>query len=106
MAGVADMTDRTLVFEDFADKVGEVFPICDEGVPAIPLILQEAEPLDPAVGLPGVRPPFSLIFLGRDPRVLPQGVYLLEHQELGKLSIFLVPVGKDKDGVSYQAAFN
>jgi hypothetical protein len=100
------MTDKALVFEDFADKVGEVFPISEEGVPAIPLILQEAEALDPAVGLPGVRPPFSLVFVAKDPRVLPQRLYRLEHQELGELAIFLVPIGKDKDGVCYQAVFN
>ncbi len=38
------MTDTTLVFEDFADKVGEVFPISEEGVPGDSLILREAEP--------------------------------------------------------------
>ena len=100
------MTDKALVFEDFSDKVGEVFPISEEGVPAIPLILQEAEPLNPSFGLPGVRPPFSLVFVAKDPRVLPQGLYRLEHQELGELTIFLVPIAKDKDGVSYQAVFN
>ena len=100
------MPDRSLVFEDFVDKVGDVFPISEEGVPAIPLILREAEPLNPATGLPGVRPPFSLVFLAKDPRVLPQRLYRMEHEELGELSIFLVPVAKDKDGVSYQAVFN
>lgn len=100
------MADRLLVFGDFADKVGDVFPISEEGVPAIPLILKEAEPLNPAVGLPGVRPPFSLIFLAKDPRVLPQRIYRMEHQELGEVSIFLVPVAKDAEGVSYQATFN
>jgi hypothetical protein len=106
LPGDADMADRPLLFEHFADKVGDVFPINEEGVPAIPLILQEAKPLDPAVGLPGVRPPFSLVFVAKDPRVLPQRLYRLEHQELGEVSIFLVPVAKDKDGVSYQAVFN
>jgi hypothetical protein len=100
------MPDRSLALEDFVDKVGEVFPISEEGVPAIPLILQEAEPLNPAVGLPGVRPPFSLVFVAKDPRVLPQRLYRLEHQELGELAIFLVPIAKDKDGVSYEAVFN
>jgi hypothetical protein len=106
MTGDAAMTDKALVFEDFADKVGEVFPINEEGVPKIPLILQEAEPLNPSFGLPGTRPPFSLVFVAKDPRVLPQRLYRLEHEELGDLSIFLVPIAKDKDGVSYQAVFN
>lgn len=29
------MTDRPLVFEDFADKVGDAFAISEEGMPAI-----------------------------------------------------------------------
>lgn len=100
------MIDRPLAFEDFADKVGEVFAISEQDVPAIPLTLREAEPLNPTLAQPGVRPPFSLIFLARDPRVLPQRIYRMEHNGLGELSIFLVPIGKDAEGVSYQATFN
>jgi hypothetical protein len=98
--------ERQLVFEDFADKVGEVFVVSEQGVPAIPLTLTEAEPLPARMGLEGVRPPFSLIFLGKDPRVLPQRLYRLEHDDMGELMIFLVPIGKDTQGVNYQAVFN
>ena len=65
------MTERGLVFEDFADKVDEVFVIGQDGVPAIPLTLKEAELLNPAFAPPGIRPPFSLTFFARDPRILP-----------------------------------
>jgi len=98
--------ERVLVFEDFADKVGEVFVIGEQEFPAIPLTLTEAEPLPARTGPNGMRPPFSLIFLGKDPRVLPQRLYRLEHEEMGTLTIFLVPVGKDAEGVLYQAVFN
>jgi len=99
--------DKILAFEDFADKVGEVFVISEQDVPAIPLTLTEAQPLSPAVAPRGVRrPPFSLIFLARDPRVLPQRIYRMEHNGLGDLSIFVVPVAKNADGVTYQATFN
>ena len=97
--------DRSLVFEDFADRRGEGFTISEQGVPAIPLTLTEAEPLPNRLKA-DMRPPFSLVFLGKDPRVLPQRLYCLEHDELGMLTIFLVPIGKDADGVSYQATFN
>ena len=100
------MVHKMLVLEDFADKVGQVFTINDQEVPAIPLTLAEAEPLNWARAREGIRPPFSLIFVGRDPRVLPQRLYRLQHSEMGELTIFLVPVGKDEQGVSYQAAFN
>ena len=77
------MTERGLVFEDFADKVDEVFVISQDGLPAIPLTLKEAELLNPAIAPPGgMRPPFSLTFFARDPRIFPQSLYRMEHQEL------------------------
>jgi hypothetical protein len=100
------MTIRPLVFEDFADKVEEVFVISQDGVPAIPLTLKEAKLLNPAFGLPNVRSPFALEFFARDPRVFPQNLYRLEHQELGAVSIFLVPSAKNAEGVTYHATFN
>lgn len=100
------MTFRKLVFEDFADKVGDVFPICDHDVPPIPLTLAEAELQQAKWHMPGIRPPFSLVFLAQEAAVLPQRLYRLEHDRLGELEIFLVPVAKDGQGVSYQATFN
>ena len=100
------MGRKPLVFEDFADKLEQVFVISDQNVPAIPLTLAEAELLRTRAGMPGIRPPFSLVFLGKDPRVLPQRIYHMQHADLGMLEIFLVPIGKDAQGVSYQATFN
>lgn len=100
------MTERELVFEDFADKVDEIFVIGQDGVPAIPLTLKEAALLNAAFAAPGLRPPFSLTFLARDPRILPQSLYRMEHQELGAITIFLVPAAKDAAGVTYVATFN
>ena len=100
------MSDRELVFEDFADKVEQVFVISDQDVPAIPLILAEAERLSEKFSKPGIRSPFSLTFFAKDPRVLPQRMYRLEHNGLGMLEIFLVPSAKNSDGVSYCATFN
>lgn len=97
--------DKHLVFEDFADKLEHTFVVSDQNVPAIPMALAEAQRL-PARGLPpGTRPPFALVFLAKDPRVLPQRLYKLEHDEMGALQLFLVPIGKDAHGVSYQATF-
>jgi hypothetical protein len=100
------MVDRQLVFEDFADKVGDAFTISEEGVPAIALTLKEAKLLNPEWGLKGVRPPFALGFLAADPRILPQRLYRLQHPRLDEVTIFLVPSGKDAEGVSYHATFN
>jgi hypothetical protein len=83
------------VFEDFADKSRRGIFDHEPDMPAISLSLTEAQALKPS-GLPGIRPPFSLIFVGRDSRVLPQRLYRLEP----------APVGRDAQGVRYQAVFN
>lgn len=97
---------RQLSHDDFSGKVGQVFSIGDSGAPPIPLTLTEAELVEAQAGPPGLRPPFSLVFVARDPRVLPQRIYRLAHGDLGDLDIFLVPIGKSADGVRYQATFN
>src|SRR5690348_2024599 len=49
---------------------------------------------------------FSLFFHGPSAPFLSQGIQKLKHIELGELELFLVPVGQDKDGFQYEAAFN
>jgi hypothetical protein len=51
---------------------------------------------------PGVEQ-FSLFFRG--PSQLGQGLRTVEHEKLGSLHLFLVPVGADEEGVRYEAAF-
>ena len=48
---------------------------------------------------------FSLFFTGPD-RYLPQHVYQIEHEQMGALELFLVPVGKLDNGFRYEAVFN
>lgn len=97
---------RSLVLEDFADRVGCTFPIREEGMENFPLTLTEAKPLRATWMVPGARPPFSLIFLGSNPFILPQRLYKFDLDGIGPVDIFLVPVGKNGKGVSYQAVFN
>lgn len=49
---------------------------------------------------------FSILFCGPDGQVLPQRIYRLRHADLGTLELFLVPVGRDPQGVLYEAVFN
>jgi hypothetical protein len=49
---------------------------------------------------------FSLFFRGPAEPLLPQHTYRLDHETMGSLDLFLVPVGRDQDGVEYEAAFN
>ena len=49
---------------------------------------------------------FSLIFRGGPHFRLEQHTFTLEHDELGTLHIFLVPIKQEADGFRYEAVFN
>lgn len=53
-----------------------------------------------------LRAPFSLIFQVSTSRALPQHIYALEHAKLGRMEIFLVPVGRDAGNLLLEAIFN
>jgi hypothetical protein len=48
---------------------------------------------------------FSLLFAGPKGQWLPQAVYPVRHPALGKIDIFLVPIGPLEGGNGYQAIF-
>jgi hypothetical protein len=50
---------------------------------------------------PNGRAPFSLEFQGDPELTLPQGIYRVEHERLGALEIFLVPIAHGR----YEAVF-
>jgi hypothetical protein len=49
---------------------------------------------------------FSAIFRGTADRPLGQGTYLTRHARMGEAPLFLVPVGREADGMRYEAVFN
>jgi hypothetical protein len=49
---------------------------------------------------------FSAFFRGSLDQFLPQNTYRMEHERLGSVEIFIVPVRKDSDGFYYEAVFN
>lgn len=55
------------------------------------------------------REAFSLVFKSDSPVVLPQRIYQMSNRSLPgaqKVGVFIVPIGRDADGVRYQAIFN
>jgi hypothetical protein len=51
--------------------------------------------------------PFSVVFRGPHEPVLSQGMYRVEHDEMGVMEgLFLVPVAADDRGRYYEAVFN
>jgi hypothetical protein len=49
---------------------------------------------------------FSILLRGPLNIYLPQMTYRMEHDRLGALDLFIVPVGKDEGGFRYEAVFN
>lgn len=55
------------------------------------------------------REPFSVLFRATEELVLPQRTYRFEHERLGSIDLFLVPLGPEKgtEGkLLYEAAFS
>jgi hypothetical protein len=92
----------------FVAQLGRPFLAHD--IDGAPVRLVLAEVSDPAVlgapGLAGHAECFSACFLGPAGRIR-QGTHAVANAGLGRLSLFLVPVGRPEAGVQrYEAAFN
>jgi hypothetical protein len=99
------MSEELLTCESFSGHVGEKFRIVAEEVDGWELELIEATPIK-TQETRHKRPPFSLVFRGPMEPVLNQQIVPLEHDSMGKLDIFLVPIGPDEDGMQYEAVFS
>ena len=100
---MTDITIEKKELEDFEPLVGTMFSIVAEGLPSLPMLLEEARALKRQSQ--DHRIPFDLIFRGQGD-VLPQGMYQFRHDAVGDVAIFIVPTAKDADGVQYCATFN
>ena len=102
----ADLANLTL--DAARAMVGQQFIRSHEAGPDIVLSLIAAEPArrDPTARPTASGRPFSLLFKGpADPR-LTQGMHDLGHPDHPLAGIFLVPVGQNDDGFTYEAVFS
>ncbi len=96
---------ETLELADFEPQIGTVFRIqLSDG--ALELELLEAAPHPHLPHAPGARRGFSLVFRSRLAGHLPQAIYRLEHDAMGTMDLFLVPIGPQGGGMRYEAVFN
>jgi hypothetical protein len=96
---------QILQFETFAARANEVFSL-ELGESNIDMRLVHVARLKPHP-YPGMRrDPFSLIFKCTMQTILPQRTYSFKNDVLGTLSMFIVPRGRDRDGIVYEATFN
>jgi len=94
----------------FEPHVGEAFAttltVAETGEPLeLAFVLERVGAAGGAAPGEEAREPFSLQFRAAFAQVLPQAIYPLRHERLGTLEIFLVPIGRDGDGVRYEAVF-
>jgi hypothetical protein len=91
----------TLRIDDFAPHRDTVF---DMQTPAgvVPLKLVKVDPAGDSGRAGGA---FSLLFVAPAGPWLAQAIYPLEHPALGRMEIFLVPVGPASGGNGYYATF-
>ena len=89
---------ETLTVDRFQDRLHDRFRIAPDGGEAFDVELVEVTEIPRA---PGGRAPFSLVFHGGPNPPLPQAIYRVEHDGLGAIEIFLVPIGPDR----YEAVF-
>ncbi len=49
---------------------------------------------------------FAITFRAANEIFLGQGLRQFEHDQMGEFILFLVPIGRDEQGTSYEAVFN
>lgn len=92
--------------ETFEPRKGESFELAiGEGGETGTIDLRLAEIRGTGLQGKATREQFALHFHGPSEPLLPQQIYQLENAEMGALEIFLVPVARDDEGVTYEAVF-
>jgi hypothetical protein len=97
-----------LTASDFEPAVGETFALDAGETGSLEMTLLEArlhDPDGPAQHPDGTRAPFTVLFRGPAQPLLPQRIYHVEHESVGAMEIFIVPVGQDGSGTTYEAVF-
>lgn len=98
-----------LTATSFAPAMGDTFALDGGEAGRLELELVAVrlhDPDAPAEDASGSRAGFTLEFRGPVEPVLPQRIYGLEHPSFGMLEIFIVPVGRDEAGTTYEAVFS
>ena len=103
---------ENFTYARFAGHLGDVFRVHAGPADVVALELVQATDLGSrsdmagGEGAPGQGERFSLLFQGPHDRLLPQGTYPFEHDQIGSFPLFIVPVGAAQGGPQYEAVFN
>lgn len=103
------MVQQDLSQAHFSEYIGHLFQMRSDSEIQLNLRLIEAKNLishEKAQPKSKRSAPFSLVFQGPQDSPLYQSTYQLQHEHLGELPVFLVPIDQDQEGVYYEAIFN
>jgi hypothetical protein len=94
---------KLISYEPFYEHVDSEFTIITPKLtPIITLQLQQTI----RIAFDQFKEQFALIFQGPLHPLLSQQTFELEHEQLGKMQLFIVPVARDANGIQYEAVFN
>jgi hypothetical protein len=93
---------ENLCRDDFAAQLDTTFTAVLATGDRVPLDLIEVTPQRDSPRVDN----YSLLFRGPAEKGLIQSIYALQHEVIGALDLFLVPVGKEADGFRYEAVIN
>jgi microcystin-dependent protein len=101
------MLDK-LAIDDFSPPRSGAFlaQFVGGGSTTLDLVVATPFPQVPVRDGDTARRPFSVTFRAPIPVNIPQGLITLEHDRHGPLEIFVVPVGRDAQGLLLEAVFN
>jgi len=88
--------------EQFEEALHSRFRVVPDGAEPIDLTLIQVATRSAAVGWEC----FSLLFEGPRPAPFVQGLFPIEHAQIGDFPLFLVAVQTDATGQHYEAVFN
>ncbi|HEX6737823.1 MAG TPA: hypothetical protein VF310_06120 [Vicinamibacteria bacterium] len=92
---------------DFTPHVGTTFRLQRPQGDPLELVLVEVNAHSYLPAQAGRRQGFSLTFRCAEPRPVPQAIYRLDHDQMGTLEVFVVPLGPHQGGgMRYEAVFN
>ncbi|MCA1780514.1 MAG: hypothetical protein LC637_14385 [Xanthomonadaceae bacterium] len=90
--------------DTFENLIGQSFHLRHEDWPDTAAKLVQVRQLSDQNGSSG-RAPFSLLFACDGHTEPVQAIFRLEHEKIGGLDLFLVPVGQDERGLLLEAIF-
>ena len=91
-----------VTYEALSNNLNSKFTVCLEGDQGFDLEMIELSDHK----LSEVQERFSFVLRGPNDKYLGQGIRHLRHDVLGELDLFLVPIGRNEEGTSYEVVFN